>query len=252
MMKIFFCDDDRVQLSLYTALAQKSILLQNWDIQIGYSALNSKDLLAHLPSQGETGIYFLDIDLKDERDGFWLASEIRRYDPRAFLIFITAHLDRAADTFLYRLEAMDFIGKTRDSEEMKEQIHSCIRLAYERYEIFSRQSALSLVIKTGGSNRFLPCDQILYITVPNIPHQIRIFTANEMLDCRESLTNIEKKYASVFLKCQRSLLVNRMHIQQVDLKEKTISLSNNTVHSFSLRCLPNIKSFLAEHTCSLS
>ena len=45
MLQIFFfCDDNPFQLKLYTELAQKCILLQNWDIKITCSTLTQEDL----------------------------------------------------------------------------------------------------------------------------------------------------------------------------------------------------------------
>ena len=61
MLQIFFCDDNPFQLKLYTELAQKCILLQNWDIKITYSALTPEDLLTTdlVPSTAGTISLFL-------------------------------------------------------------------------------------------------------------------------------------------------------------------------------------------------
>ena len=43
--------------------------------------------------------------------GLELAVKLREYDPRGFIVFITAHDDMMFETFRYRLEALDYIVK---------------------------------------------------------------------------------------------------------------------------------------------
>ena len=74
-------------------------------------------LLEKIKETGEVGIYFLDIDLKTDMTGLTLAQEIRKYDPRGFIIFITTHSEMSYMTFIYKLEALDFILKD-DPEEL--------------------------------------------------------------------------------------------------------------------------------------
>lgn len=44
-------------------------------------------------------------------NGFELAQEIRKFDPRGFIIFITTHAELSYMTFTYKVEALDYIIK---------------------------------------------------------------------------------------------------------------------------------------------
>ena len=136
MLKLYFCGDNRRQLETFSDFGKKAILLKTeWDVGFAASCSSPTELLAVLPSPSDTGLYFLDIDFKDDIDGFELAKRIREVDPRAFLVFITSHADLAPLTFRYRLEAMDFIYKDQPST-IRTRIVECICDAYTRYEAF--------------------------------------------------------------------------------------------------------------------
>ena len=55
--------------------------------------------------------------------GLTLAQEIRKYDPRGFIIFVTTHSEMSYMTFIYKLEALDFILKDEPKELPKIILH---------------------------------------------------------------------------------------------------------------------------------
>ena len=72
MKEIYLCDDDNaVRCQIQTALERK-ILAENYDMKVAASVPTAQELLAGL-ERGRQGIYFLDVELKDEAwDGFSL------------------------------------------------------------------------------------------------------------------------------------------------------------------------------------
>lgn len=245
MLQIFFCDDNPFQLKLYTELAQKCILLQNWDIKITYSALTPEDLLTRLPSRENTGLYFLDIEFtatpSNCQDGFQLANEIRKRDPRCFLVFITSHLERTMEVFQNQLEALDFICKTDDHEVMKQRIFQCIRTAWTRYQLLSQENEHIFKLRQGSVIQFLPCSEIFYIEASEIPHRILLHTVSSVFDTSGHLVDILKEYPNDFLRCNRSTLINARQVKELHLIPRTLLLQDGTALPVSVRCLNELR-----------
>ncbi|MFR6242645.1 MAG: hypothetical protein ACLUJ1_14485 [Mediterraneibacter faecis] len=57
--------------------------------------------------------------------GLILAQELRKIQPRCFIIFITSHSEMSILTFQYKVEALDFIIKD-SSENIRKRIHECL------------------------------------------------------------------------------------------------------------------------------
>ena len=78
MIGIYLCDDeDSVRHQIQTALEWK-IIVANYDMEVVCSAAKAQELLDAV-EDSKQGVYFLDVDLKDEEwDGFRLGRELRR------------------------------------------------------------------------------------------------------------------------------------------------------------------------------
>lgn len=241
MLKINFCDDNPIQLKKYYQLAKNSIFLQDWEIEMGIAARTPDELLEHIISSEESGLYFLDIELKAALSGFELAQQIRIRDPKAFLIFITSHEEYAMETYKYRLEAMDFIVKSENKERMQERIFLCIQTAYQRYCDINKNDDEVLTLKSGSNIFFLPCTKVLYIKNSEIPHHISINTGEALLDYPGTLSNIQKRHFKIFVKCSRSILVNRYHIKSMHMAKRELVLDNGECLSCSFRAIPELR-----------
>lgn len=235
MLKIYVCEDNPRLLEAYFQLAKKAILLKDWNIQMGAAASGPGELLSSLPDGEDGGLYFLDIELGAGQNGFELAREIRRKDPKAFLVFLTSHSEWALETFRYRLEAMDFIVKTEDEEALRQRMYACIQSAYERFQAWNVDRDALLNLKSGEKELFLPCSQVLYITSSEIPHHIVLHTLDSLYDVIGSLKEIQTKHPSIWIFCHRSLLVNRNHIREKNLLRRTLLLDNGELLPCSIR-----------------
>lgn len=235
MLKIYVCEDNPRLLEHYFCLAKRAILLKDWAVQMGCAASTPKELLASLPENGCSGLYFLDIELGAGINGFELANEIRKKDPKAFLVFLTSHSEWALETFRYRLEAMDFIVKTEDEEALRQRMYACIQSAYERFQAWNVDRDALLTLKSGEKELFLPCSQVLYITSSEIPHHVVLHTLDSFYDVIGSLKEIQAKHPSIWIYCSRSLLVNRNHIREKNLLRRTLLLDNGETLPCSIR-----------------
>ena len=132
MLNIFVCEDDTMQRRTIVKIIQDIVLIEELDMQLALDAGDPYVLLDKVRANRNTGIYFLDIDLNSDMNGMKLAQQIRLYDPRGFIIFITAHSELSCMTFQYRVEAMDFVLKDNPAEA-KVKIRECLLNALERH-----------------------------------------------------------------------------------------------------------------------
>ena len=99
MLDIFVCEDNAVQRQTIVQTIQNTVLIEELDMQLVLNTGDPYVLLEKIRNSQNTGIYFLDIDLGSDINGMKLAQLIRLYDPRGFIVFITAHSELSYMTF---------------------------------------------------------------------------------------------------------------------------------------------------------
>ena len=99
MVPIYLCDDDPNIRRIREKLEQE-ILICGYDMEVLMDTGSPRELLAVVGESGKRGIYFLDVDLKDqEYTGFTLGQALRAIDSRGFLIYVTAYRELAFEIF---------------------------------------------------------------------------------------------------------------------------------------------------------
>ncbi len=220
MIGIYLCDDDdNVRCQIRTALEQK-ILVENYDMKILCSAAHAQGLL-DAAENGKRGIYFLDVDLKDEQwDGFRLGCELRRRDPHGILVYITGYGDLAWRTFQYHLEAFDYIVKGPEpigpsASQCLEEIHA--RLLAER-----QAPSETFTLRTGDMIRHVPLNDILFFETAPAPHHVFLYTSNSRIDFLGSLNELDMQLGDRFIRTHRAYLVAADKIDTIDLKHNRL------------------------------
>ncbi len=220
MIGIYLCDDDdAVRRQIQSALEWK-ILVENYDMKVLCSASHAQELLSTVEN-GRRGIYFLDVELRDEDwDGFRLGQELRRRDPHGTLVYITSYGDLAWRTFQCHLEAFDYIVKGSDpvgppAARCLEEIHA--RLLDERQD-----PAETLTLRAGASVRHVPLSEILFFETAPVSHHVLLHTANSRMDFLGSLNELEGQLGSRFIRTHRAYLVALNRIDAVDWKHSKL------------------------------
>lgn len=127
-MNIFILEDDFIQQNRIEATIEE--VLQEQKITVSYMEVfsNPDKLLDSIHERGDHQIFFLDIEIKNAtKKGLEVASEIRKMDPNAVIVFVTTHSEFAPISFKYKVSALDFIDKAVDNQQFKEQISECIQ-----------------------------------------------------------------------------------------------------------------------------
>ncbi len=242
MLSIYICEDNPVLLQHYQMLIENIILIEEYDMEIRAAVTQPDELLNAAKTDSalddsHNHFYLLDIDLHNDIDGFALAKEIRRFDSRGFIVFITTHSEMAMLTFQYQIEAMDFITKD-DCQNLGARIHACMETALERYHVSPEVSMIAF--KVGNHFINIEQNQILYVTSTDSPHKIKVVTSSGYSEFYGTLNNCAKDLTNDFIRCHKAFIVNKNHIQSIDRKALTLTLSNGETCIASTRGINHV------------
>ena len=245
MLPVYICDDEEKMRKILSDEIARQILIGGHDMQTVLCTGDPEELLDMARQKQKRGIYFLDVDLKQkrsERDGFWVGREIRKFDPRGFIIYITSFRDLAFKTFQYHVDALDYIVKD-DILKMLPAIRDCLRVIAKRMleEMDAETSAAPyFTVKMADSLRHIPLAEIICFETSPRTHRILLYTESERLDFIGKLSEIEEQAGNNFIRCHRAFLVNREKIRSVDLKNNEITMQNGQICLVSRSMKPKL------------
>lgn len=226
MIPIYICDDEENMLQALRYEMEQAIMAEDYDMELVGTFDDPRELLKAVENDGRRGIYFLDVDLKNEDyNGFILATAIREIDPRGFLIFVTTHGELALETFRYRLEAMDYIEKD-DPAGLMIRLRVCLNQVTARLMAERREVQQVYSIQVMGGIRHVPVQEILYIETSAKQHNLVLHSDSAIIEYRGKLSEVEKSLGEGFWRIHRSYLVNRVRVRHISLKEDNVELDN--------------------------
>ncbi|MDH6363736.1 two-component system response regulator AgrA [Enterococcus sp. PF1-24] len=228
MVPVYVCDDVKETREYLAQIIRNLILIHGYDMEVVLVTGDPEEVLEHRKNHKLRSIYFFDVDLQHEvYDGFTLAKEIRKFDTRGFLIFVTTHEEMIFETFKYRLEAMSYLYKDVP-EKLNQQLKDCLKEVNYllSQEVSDRQSYYT--VKMAESSYQIPLAEILFFETAT-GHRIILHTESRMLEFRGNLKKIEEELPEGFLKIHRSFLVQTSKIQQVNYADNTVVMKNGSV-----------------------
>lgn len=239
MLDIFVCEDHAAQRRSIVQIIQNTLLMEELDMQLVMDVENPHVLLDKVRASRNTGIYFLDIDLNSDMNGMKLAQQIRLYDPRGFIIFITAHSELSYMTFQYRVEAMDFVLKDNPAET-KVKIRECLLNAMERYTLQTNRTHKVYTIETGGRRIILDYDDIFFFETSGNIHKVILHAKDRQIEFSGTIKELARTLGDDFVRCHRSFLVNKNNIKEVDEKNRVIYFNNGESCLVSTRMMKGL------------
>lgn len=239
MLHIFVCEDDASQRNSIVKTIQNTVLIEELDMHFALETDSPYELLDAVKSSQHTGIYFLDIDLKCNINGMKLAQQIRLFDPRCFIIFVTAHSELSYMTFQYRVEAMDFVLKDNPAEA-KVKIRECLLNALERYSCQENKLQKTYTIDVGDRKISVDYNDIFFFETSNNIHKIILHAKDRQIEFSGTIKDLENILDDNFLRCHRSFLINKNNIQEVDTKNRIIYFKNGETCLISTRMIKGI------------
>lgn len=243
MLDIFVCEDNAPQRQALVQTIQNTVLMEELDMQLILDTPDPYALLEKVKSSQNTGIYFLDIDLKCSMNGMKLAQQIRLFDPRGFIIFITAHSELSYMTFQYRVEAMDFVLKDNPAEA-KVKIRECLLSAMERYTLQTNKTHKVFTVQTGGRAINVDYDDILFFETSSNIHKVILHAKDRQIEFSSAMKELTSTLGADFIRCHRSFLVNKNNIKEVDAKNRIIYFTNGETCLMSTRMMKGMSDYV--------
>lgn len=236
MLGVYICEDNPEEQKKISDFIKKHIVMQNLDMELVLATENPYCLLSEIRDTSIVGIYFLDVDLKSQINGIELAAEIRKLDPRGFIIFITTHDELCPLTFKHKVEAMDYISKD-DFTSLNRRIIDCLENALNLYHSSTNKIHKIFCIKIGMQTFSIPMDDVYFFESAGKPHKVIAHLNSGIQEFYESMEKLARQADSRFFRCHRSYLVNIDHIVAVDRSNLLLKLDNGKSCPISARKL---------------
>ncbi len=225
LIQIALCDDEKIYLELLTEYIKKYLASYNENgYQVVIDKYTSGEQLIEAYSQGKYyDLIYLDIRMK-EINGFETAQEIRKFDNKVMIIFVTSLSDYIINSFEYR--PFWFIIKPVSEEKFR---HVFSRAVIEITDI--RTKKYSFFTKDYG-NLCIDIDKIIYLE--SILRKINIYAPMNQFTYYANLSDEEEKLKKYdFVRIHRGYLVNMAYIQRIN--KKNVVLKNSIVLPLSER-----------------
>lgn len=240
MLDVYICEDVLAERKMMERSIEAAIMMYEYDMKIRVSTSDPQEIINQLKRSKNTGIYFLDIHLEGEKNGLALAEEIREYDPRGFIVFITSHSEMAVMTFQYKVEAMDFILKDQP-EQIQRRISECLENANKKFMNITRGIGKTMTVMKGEKRLTLQQDEIMFFETSVNEHKLYVHTANKSIEFFGKIKDIEAQAGDGFVRCHRSYLLNKKNIEEVDYAKKVIKMKNGAECPIAVRMLKRVK-----------
>jgi len=232
VINVFICEDQEAQRKSLEKLIKIHISMELLDMSISLSAHDPHELLDYVKTNKIIdGLYFLDIDLKTDMNGIELAAEIRKYDKRGMIAFITAEKDAHKLVFEYYIEAIGYVEKL-GTENMRKGIIKCITKAQERLILNEEKR---FVFKVGENSLSRPYSEILYFEKSeNDKNKVSMVTTTGQFEFFGILKEIANAHKS-FHQADRSYVFNMDNVVKFEKKKGQVTLLNGIVCYISSR-----------------
>ena len=227
-----------------------TILIEQLDMQLACASTTSGKILEQAKKSENTGVFFLDICLQSEMTGLILAQELRKIQPRCFIIFITSHSEMSILRFQYKVEALDFIIKD-SSENIRKRIHECLMDINKKILTVNKKQQKSILITQNDRLIAVDYDEVLFFETSENNHKIILHAKKRVVEFTGHLKSVEVQLDYRFYRCHRSYIVNTDNIKEVNFQKLTSYMENGEICPISVRAKTSLKKYYNEHLISI-
>ncbi|GCF95670.1 DNA-binding response regulator [Enterococcus florum] len=246
MVAIYICEDNLIFQQEVKRTIENYLMIQAYNMHVALATADPQALLEEIHEGNERSIYFLDVDLKHESmNGFDLGKQIRQLDTRGFIIFITDHSELLAETFKFRLEAMDYIIKG-DLENIQKRVCECLDSAKDRLDAEQKETRRYLPIKSNNERFYIPIEDIYFIETSPHQHKVALYAEDQQIEFFGILNKLEDELGESFIRVHRSYLVNSKKITRIDFKARMIHFEDELSCPFTRSMKNELKTLEAK------
>lgn len=205
MLNILICDDD-----IYTIRVLKKVIEETKGVKEIFLASNGEEAV-EIVKNNDIDIAFMDIDMPI-MDGLEAAKVMVSIEEDLKIVFITAYRDYAFDS--YEVKALDHILKPIDFSRVKKNIERIMQEASASRQEKSLIPNSLLIIKEKQDYHMINMPEINYIEKEH--NLLVINTIDKKYYTNLTLSEMEKRLTSNFLRTHKSYIVNLKNIQRIE------------------------------------
>jgi two-component system, LytTR family, response regulator AlgR len=145
-------------------------------------------------------------------DGMTLAKMLQDLPCTPAVIFVTAHAEHAVQAF--ELEAVDYLTKPVRLERLQQSLQKVEQYIQSNKGDYPDITASSLMIAERGRTERLPLSEVLYFKAELKYITVRTLRRSYLLE--STISELDEKYANLFLRIHRNALVARRAIRALE------------------------------------
>jgi two-component system response regulator AlgR len=177
--------------------------------EVAAEAANAAQAMEHLRRQAFDGV-LLDIHMPGA-DGLALAQVMRTLPDSPAVVFVTAYAEHAVSAF--ELEAVDYLTKPVRLERLEGALARVEKARQARNGGAETEQEV-LVIQDRGRTERVPVTEVLYFKAELKYITVRTAARSYILD--GSLSELEERHGSQFLRVHRNALVSRRAVRALE------------------------------------
>lgn len=243
IMSIFILEDDVIQAQQLKRLVEEICIKHQLKYDFMEVTSRSADIIEKISHTTYVPIYFLDIEINDEkRKGLQVAKEIRAYDSQGIIVFVTTHYEFAPISYQYMVSAFTFIDKGLPDEERYNMFEKCL-LHYQACNVTSLPTD-DFVVENNHTTLRVPFAEVEYMMTDQ-PHRLSLVATERMINFYGTLKEIESLDERLF-RCHQSFVVNKRKICAYDATEKMILLKSGNKIPVSRRLVRKVRQIIKD------
>ena len=219
MLNFVICDDNINVIETIKKFLDAIFIENNIDAKITFYSTNPNDIL-RFAEDNKIDVIILDVELKSDKTGVDVATELRKYSKILYIIFLTGYMDYVFQSL--KAKVFDYLLKPITFEKLEE----CI---------------LRLIEDMRGKNYYICLNNRITVNqndivfVEKVGIKSIVHTKDSEIPVYSTLENIYNNLSRNFVRCHKSYIVNIDKIQNIDYTENTLSLDNNHKCSIGLK-----------------
>lgn len=235
-INIIICDEDRISLKINVTYMEE--FSHKYKVNTAIHSFDTvNDTFYQYISENTIDIALLDIDFTN-CNGIHLAKTIQKKNPWVSIIFITERAEYAMEAF--NLLAVGFIQKPIQQLRLEKLFARCV---IQAQSIKNRRFDINIDFTVNKSSISIRQASILYLE--KLKQKTRIITTQKFYETYETLTSIENRLESSFLRVNQSIIIN-MH-QIASLEQSSIYLRTGESFKIGRSYVKKVKAAYADY-----
>lgn len=238
MLDIFICITSEEERISFSNIIEKTIFTENLDMKIAKVTGNPYEILEIVKNRQQPAIYFLNVFFKSDINGMQMGAKLREYDELGVIVYITQHIELLYLSYIYKVEALDYIIKN-DLHNFEKRVASCMLRADKKLS-HDNVEAKRIKVKQKDIIYNISREDIIYFETSEKPHKIILHKNDGKLEFVGNLKSLEDLLGNEFFRCHKSYLINNSRVKEVNTKEKTVLMDNDDICLVSKRVMNDL------------